>query len=345
LPLARLLIIPGLLVAAMPATAQGPPEEAAERPAPVEDPDTLPPGELRIRAESYEQVRPGLLQARGFVDLRLAGMRIQADRADVYETENPDGSVSRRMVADGNVVFIRGAERLSGDHLEMGDDGRGFMDNAVGYVEPGVFVEGRRVERVDDETYKVEGGKFTSCAQPNPRWSFTASSARIHVDDKIVAKNAVFKVKSVPTFYLPYVYYPIGTDGRNTGILFPHFGYSSSRGYTVGTGFFWAMGRSWDQTFYTDYYSRIGTGFGHELRYLSHRPSRGTFRTYMIRVNDSEELDWDVDWNALQMIPGALPGELQPDHQPHPALVGGPGQGPAPGHREPPRGPNHHLLR
>jgi LPS-assembly protein len=131
------------------------------------------------------------------------------------------------------------------------------------------------------------------------------------VDDKIVAKNAVFKVKSVPTFYLPYVYYPIGSDGRNTGVLFPHFGYSSSRGYTIGTGFFWAMGRSWDQTFYTDHYSRIGTGFGHELRYLSHRPSRGTFRTYMIRVNDSDDLDWDVDWNALQMVPGDIRATVQ----------------------------------
>ena len=59
----------------------------------------------------------------------------------------------------------------------------------------------------------------------------------------------------------------------------------------TASAFFWAMGRSWDQTFNVDYYSKIGTGFGHELRYLSQRPSRGVFRTYMIRVNDSEELD------------------------------------------------------
>jgi LPS-assembly protein len=157
----------------------------------------------------------------------------------------------------------------------------------------------------------VVGGKFTACAQPNPRWSFTSSSARIHVDDKIVAKNAVFKVKSVPAFYLPYVYYPIRRDGRSTGFLFPNFGHSSTRGYTLGAGFFWAMGRSWDQTFSADFYSEIGTGFGHELRYVSHAPSRGIFRTYVIRVNDSEELDWDVDWNGLQMLPGDVRATVQ----------------------------------
>jgi len=316
-PLARLFSVASLLLTlGVAAFAQEPPgrrprPEAQEEEDPALYPDAPPPGELRIRAESYEQVKPGHLEARGFVDLRMGPMRIQADQADVHETELPDGSVSRRIVADGNVVFIRGEERLAGDHMEMDDTGQGFIENAIGYVEPGVFVEGRRVERVDDETYRVEGGKFTSCAQPNPRWSFTASEARIQVDDKIVAKNALFKVKSVPAFYLPYVYYPISKDNRTTGFLFPSFGYSSTRGYTLGAGFFWAMGRSWDQTFSADFYSEIGTGFGHELRYMSGRPSRGTFRTYLIRVNDSEELDWDVDWNGLQMLPGQVRATVQ----------------------------------
>ena len=37
---------------------------------------------------------------------------------------------------------------------------------------------------------------------------------------------------------------------------------------TSGTGFFWAMGRSVDQTFYVDHYSKYGYGFGHEFRYM-----------------------------------------------------------------------------
>ncbi len=318
-PLARLLIVAGLLVALGDvATAQEPRqrprkprEPAAEGAAVPIDPDAPPPGELVIRSESYEQVEKGHLEARGFVDLRMGEIRIQADRADVFETEQPDGTTSRRIVAEGNVVFLRGEERLAGDRLEMDESGRGFLENAIGYVEPGVFVEGRRVERVEEGLYRVEGGTFSSCAQPNPRWGFTASSARIHVDDKIILKNALFKVKSVPVFYLPYVYYPISSDGRTTGVLFPHFGYSSTRGFNTGTGFFWAMGRSWDQTFYADHYSKIGTGFGHELRFMGRRPSRGFFRTYVIRVNDSEELDWDVDWNAVQKLPGDVKAKVR----------------------------------
>jgi LPS-assembly protein len=318
LPLSFLV---GLLLAGGPATAQEPASRqrpAGSEPAASGEP-ALEPGEIRVRAESYEQVAKGHLEARGFVDMRVAGMRIQADKGDVYEDPQPDGTVKRRLVAEGNVVFIRGEERLSGDRLEMDDTGHGFIDNFVGYVEPGVFVEGRRAERVDDRTYKVEGGKFTSCAQPNPRWKFTASRATIEVDDKITASNALFEVKGVPAFYVPYLYYPIRRDGRSTGFLFPHFGYSSYRGFNTGSGFFWAMGRSLDQTFYADYYSKVGYGFGHELRYVEDSPSRGTFRTYLFHVSEKDlvidpdtgqvlsgrpsSLEYDIDWNALQMLP------------------------------------------
>ena len=259
-----------------------------------------------MRAESYEQVAKGHIEARGLVDLNLAGMRIQADKADIFEVTHPDGKQGHRVVAEGNVAFIRGDERLGGETLEMDDTGHGFLTNAVGYIEPGVYVEGRRVERVDDKTYKVEGGRFTSCSQPNPRWGFQSSSAEIQVDDKVKATNAVFKLKGIPIFYTPYLVYPISHDGRSSGILFPHFGYSSFRGYNTGTGFFWVNGRSADQTFYADYWSKLGNGYGHELRYVLQSPSRGNFRTYVFDVKGAEELDYDLDWNALQILPGKV---------------------------------------
>jgi len=300
------LSIPAVLLAAVLGLDVGP--AGAQVPAPPAttlDPGALPAGEIRVRAETQEKVGPGHFAARGFVDVRLGDLRFQADRMDVYEVAKPDGSKGHRVVAEGNVVFLRGEERISGRRLEMDDTGKGFFEDAIGFVEPGVFVEGRRIERLDEKRYRVEGGKFSSCAQPNPRWAFSSSSADIKVGDRIVARNAVFKVKSVPAFYLPIVYYPIREDQRSTGFLFPHFGYSSTRGFNTGSGFFWAMGRSWDQTFYADYYSKLGYGFGHEFRYRERAPSRGTFRTYVYDPTKiGGDWDWDLDWNALQILPG-----------------------------------------
>jgi LPS-assembly protein len=110
-------------------------------------------------------------------------------------------------------------------------------------------------------------------------------------------------VKSVPTLYIPIFAYPLKQDQRATGFLFPHFGNSSTKGFNVGTGFFWAMGRSLDQTFYVDNYSKYGWGFGHEFRYARESPSRGTFRSYLFRVDGVDTLDYDLDWSAVQQLP------------------------------------------
>jgi LPS-assembly protein len=266
--------------------------------------------EVRVRAET-QGGDPSHYEFRGFVDLVAGPVRIQADKLDLYTEEKPDGTKTRRIVGDGNVVFMKDEERLSGSHLEMDlDTGKGFFLEALGYVEPGVFVEGKRIERLGERLYRVEGGKFTSCAQPNPRWAISATSATIEVDDKIVAKNALFKVKSVPALYFPVIYYPIDREGRSTGFLIPHAGTSSYRGFNIGEGFFWAISRSADMTFYGDYYSKYGYGFGHEFRYALAPQSRGSFRTYLFWPTESTERDFELDWTANQNFGGGVRANL-----------------------------------
>lgn len=293
-----------LLAASVAANAQTPPRDLPKA-APGRGPQPLGglSDEIRVRAERQGGER-GHFWWEGFVDLQSGDVRIQADRLQYDETDKPDGTRERRLHGQGNVVFMRAEERLSGDRLELDlDTDFAILENASGYVQPDVFVEAKKIERIDSDTYRIEGGKFTSCAQPNPRWGFTASSATIDLDDKITATNVFFKVKSVPALYFPYFYYPIKEEGRATGLLFPHFGYSSVRGFDIGSGFFWAMGRSADQTFYVDHYSRVGFGVGHEFRYLRDSPSRATFKSYWFSPEKGSLTDYDLDWSVLQALP------------------------------------------
>jgi LPS-assembly protein len=310
------------LTAAVPGAAQEKPPAPAAAPAPQASPSPTPAavapppppprtgcdpaaGDICVNAEKQEQVDEGHFHAEGFVDVQAGTSRIQADTLDMYVTTAADGKVTRRVVAQGNVVFMHGAERLSGDKLEMDlGSSQGLFENAHGFVSSGVLVEAGTIRRIDANTYKVEDAHFTSCTQPNPRWSFSASSATLKVDDHIRAHNVVFRVKDVPAFYVPYLIYPIEDDQRSTGILFPHFGQSDLRGYNIGTGFFWAMSRSYDQTFYVDTFSKSGYGLGHEFRYTLTSPSRGNFRTYGFRRTDAGGWEHDFNWNAVQTLPG-----------------------------------------
>ena len=285
---------------------------AAPAPGPGASPDLgtapgeLPPGEVHIKADT-QGGEAGHSWARGFVDLRTHDIRIQADQGDIYEVTRPDGTKGKNAVFVGNVVFMREEERLAGERLTIDlATGKGTFENASGFVSPGVLVEAKSIERVDADTYRIVGGTFSSCTQPSPRWNFAAGSARLHVDDKVVAKNVVFHLKSIPAFYLPYFVYPIQEDQRSTGVLFPHFGYSGFRGFNIGSGFFWAMNRSFDQTFYADNYSKFGWGLGHEFRYALDAPSRADFRTYVFRRDGADSLDYDIDWSGIQQLPGTV---------------------------------------
>ncbi len=293
--------------AAQPQPAAASPAPPAEAPDGACDPMA---GDICITSAKQETPGAGHWQYTGFVDVRFGEARLQADDLDFYITRRPDGTSSRRIEARGSVVFMQGEERLSGDRLEMDlDSGVGVFDNAMGYAQPGILVEARKIERISADTYRIHGGRFTSCFQPTPRWRFGSRSATLKVDDKVKAKHVVFRVRGVPVLYFPYFIYPIQQDQRSSGFLIPHYGSDEVRGRNLGGAFFWAMGRSLDQTFAVDYYSKWGWGFGHDFRYRRKSPSGGDFRSFFNRRESAAGgavWERDLNWNAQQILPGRL---------------------------------------
>ena len=273
-------------------------------PPPVVDEPPLGPDELRIRANRQEGGQ-GRLHYEGFVDLRFGQMRIQADRLDMFDETKPDGTSAQRIEASSNVVFMSGQERISGESLRLDlDTGKGVFTRASGYLQPDVLFEADSIERVDADTYRLKGASFTACTQPNPRWMFRAHSATVDIDKRIKATLVGLRIKGMPTpLLIPYFQFPINPDQRSTGILMPRYGTSTVKGREVGLGFFWAMGRSTDQTFYYDWYTQYGIGLGHEFRYIRSSQSRGNFRSYFTRQTGVNKFEYDLDWAASQSLP------------------------------------------
>ena len=82
----------------------------------------------------------------------------------------------------------------------------------------------------------------------------TAGSVTLTLDKRAVLTNAVLKVKDVPLFYLPAMYFPINKEDRSTGFLLPIYGTSLVRGQTLSNAFFWAVDRSQDVTLMHDWF-------------------------------------------------------------------------------------------
>lgn len=62
----------------------------------------------------------------------------------------------------------------------------------------------------------------------------------------------------MPVLYLPYVTHPVDGTSRQSGLLIPVIGQSSTKGLVLGEQLYWAINRSTDLTVGAEYFSRRG---------------------------------------------------------------------------------------
>ena len=220
----------------------------------------------------------------GNVEMDRAGdTKIYADDVRAYTGEN-------RAIATGNVLFTQGANRISAERAEFDTETRlGTFYNAWGlstikpqeqFSRPGgisapqrtgeetvVYFFGEKIEKIGPKKYKITNGGFSTCVQPTPRWDLNAGTVILNIDHYTVLKQAILRVKGVPMFYLPIMYYPTKKENRATGFLIPTYGSSSLDGHSIHNAFFWAINRSQDATIEHDWFSKTGQGVGTEYRY------------------------------------------------------------------------------
>ena len=116
---------------------------------------------------------------------------------------------------------------------------------------------GRIVIKKGPQEYDVIDGSVTSCQLPKPDWLLNA--ALFSVDSQTArAKNSVFHLLNVPLLYLPYVTHPVDPEERESGLLIPVLGDSSSKGVTFGEEVYFVLNRSMDLTLGSIYYSARG---------------------------------------------------------------------------------------
>ena len=231
--------------------------------------------------------RDQIVKARGRVTFEQPGVRITADRVELDNTTK----LGVFYGADGTAkISRRGSEPRS----------------LFGTQEPEVHFWADRLERVADKRYEIQNGGFSTCIQPTERWTISGSSLTVVLDDYVLLRSAVMRVKGVPLFYLPMMYYPLGEDDRSSGFLLPSYTSSSSLGTGLGNAFFWAISRSQDATFYHNWYSKAGQTFGSEYRFASAPGSAGevTFNLVNKPVSlTSETRSFDIRGNINQAMP------------------------------------------
>ncbi len=228
--------------------------------------------ELTVFARTQEKTKDRIFLI-GDVEIRYKDLRLFADRVEI----DPK---TKDCVATGNVTIQLPDESVTAEEVFINlETKEGKLVQADGMVQPTIFYHAASVDKKTENLYELLEARITSCAQPVPRWRFDASRANFRKDDYVEMWNAVFHIKKVPVFYMPYMRYPVGRD-RATGFLIPRIGWSGQKGFNYEQSFYWAIARNMDATVNLDYYAARGVGGGLNFRYLFRGGTGGEANLY-----------------------------------------------------------------
>jgi LPS-assembly protein len=156
------------------------------------------------------------------------------------------------------------------------------------------YVRGASMEKVGEASYVFKDFELTTCDGDNPDWTITGTEATVEIEGYGQVWNAAFRIRGIPSLYLPYMIYPAKTK-RQSGLLPPRAGFSSLNGADAEIPFFWAISDQTDATFYQRYIQRRGYMQGLEFRYVADKLSKGIFLFNIIRDKKNKDMDDDSD--------------------------------------------------
>lgn len=166
-------------------------------------------------------------------------------------------------------------------------------------------MKGEKIARESETVYRIENGTFSTCDQGE--WFLKADQIDVDLERYATANGVSFNMGGLPVFYTPYLLFPVR---RQSGLLMPVVGYSSSEGFLMKNTVFWAISDYKDMTFTSDYRARHGHGTGIEYRYVNSRDSKGlvyynyfdTFHTsatrWEFKFQHEEEIAEDLSLRA-----------------------------------------------
>ena len=234
----------------------------------------------------------------GDVVMRQGSMQVEADEANLYQAEN-------RGELSGNVKIRDNGSLVVGDHADIQlDTGEAKVDNAE-YVMHKSRIRGNALyaKRAENAIIRLKDGTYTTCEPNSNAWQLKGNNITLNPATGFgTATNVTLRVKDVPVFYTPYIYFPID-DRRQSGFLPPSFSTSSDTGFMLVTPYYFNLAPNYDATLYPRYMAKRGLLMEGEFRYLT-KSSEGQFGGAWLNDQDDDrkkqtdykDQRWMINW-------------------------------------------------
>ena len=239
---------------------------------------------IGAKASRYQQEEQ-IATLAGDVVMRQGSMQIEADEASLYQAEN-------RGELNGKVRLRDNGALIVGDHADVQlDTGAAKVDNAE-YILHKSRIRGSALyaKRGENAIIRLKDGTYTTCEPNSNAWQLKGNNITLNPATGFgTATNVTLRVKDIPVFYTPYIYFPID-DRRQSGFLPPSFSSSTDTGFMLVTPYYFNLAPNYDATLYPRYMTKRGLLMEGEFRYLP-ESSEGQFGAAYLNDKDDKRKD------------------------------------------------------
>ena len=220
-----------------------------------------------------------IFEAHGQVELNRGDFSLKADHVQL-------NMATKALVGWGNVLLREGEDVIECQRLEINIETRlGKIHQARLFIKDQNFhITARETEKLGENHYRIRDGSLTTCDEKRPPWKFTIKELEVKemaLGGVAIGKGPIFYLEDIPVLYFPWGAFPVRVE-RQTGFLIPQVGYDSKYGAEIKTGFYWAMRKDMDATFYFNYLGERGVQQGWEYRYAFTQDTKGEAKFYFI---------------------------------------------------------------
>lgn len=183
----------------------------------------------------------------------------------------------------GNVRYIAPEMTLYGAKLNYNFLTKRIDLNNARVLSDNFIVTGKKILQTSPDIIYAEDAEYTTCKDCPESWSVFAKHITIEVGQYVKMKHAFIKVNGVTAMYFPYIIFPI-KQKRETGLLFPNIGFSSSEGFKYQQPFFWVIDDYKDMTLTPSTFG--DRGLGGELQYRQNIKEKTWIELNTLQLDD-----------------------------------------------------------
>ena len=244
----------------------------------------------------------------GNISIDYEDVRLTCNKIIVY-TDTKDAE------AEGGVILKTPASEIRGERVRYN-----FETNKGEVLEARLkagewYGGGEKVELLPDNSVRVKDGYISSCDLDKPHYKISSKNITIYPDNKLVAKNVVFKVGNTPVAYLPRYNYSLKTEWPTLDVI-P--GKKEKWGVFMLTSYRYEMDEENKLTLRIDERENWGLAEGFDYKYRFNDFGKGLLRTYYTYQRDRDRNEtiraeeeryrvqlrhrWDVDENKTAFL-------------------------------------------